>query len=208
MSSTHSILDLTEVVDDSLPSRSVGMTSRKRSLDGEEDRSAKRQHQAPAHPGRIANAPTLDDQYVYIATAEEYGPYMETTQMVYEVYACKEDATQRLEIWQVEQQREEWKTTFDQDRCVNAVSEDDEGDGCRFSVQRMLVRPAGSAPPYPEIESSDESGPEEQSDESGSEAYAGDSEVEGNGDSDIDTQIVWRARADKLRRDYPVSCGG
>ena len=201
-SRTNSIVDLTQKGNDGQTSKLAQSESRKRSFDCEEDRTAKRQHRDLTPPTAIVNAPTLDHQYVYLATAEEWGAEMDIQQRVLEVYACVEDATQRLEVWQDEQNREDWKDGYDKDGCWNSVSEDAEGDGYSLSVQRMLVRPAGSAPPFPERESSDESELEEHSGDSGSEEPSDESGPEER------SEIRARYQMPNSRRGGPVNCRG
>lgn len=71
---------------------------------------------------------------------------METAQNIFEAYAAVEDADQRLLTRQAAlyvAHFEEWETTYDNDGCFHSKAEDEEGDGCRFDVRRMEVKPSG-----------------------------------------------------------------
>lgn len=108
---------------------------------------SKRHSQATPKPKQpLKTQPKTTTQYVYLAIEEEYGPYMETAQNVFEVYATVEDANQKLLTRQAGPHVahfEEWETTYDKDGCFHSKAEDGEGDGCRFDVRRMEVKPSG-----------------------------------------------------------------
>jgi len=92
-------------------------------------------------------------QYVYLAVGEEYGPYMKTIQHVFEIYATVEDANQTLIVWRDgpdPAHLEEWKTRYDKYGCFHSKAEDDEGEGWRFDVRPMEVKPRGSSKAVPE----------------------------------------------------------
>jgi len=106
---------------------------------------AKRRSQVTpkSKPKQPANTPKTITQHIYLAIEEEYGPYMETTQHVFEVYAAVEDANQRLLTRQAASHVahfEERETTYDEYGCFHFKAEDGEGDGCRFDVRRMEVK--------------------------------------------------------------------
>ena len=77
-----------------------------------------------------------------------YGPYMETTQEVFECYATVEDANQRLLARQKRRHVAhfpDWETRYDEYGCLHSKAEDGEGDGQLFDVRRLRVLPEGSA---------------------------------------------------------------
>ena len=139
--------------------------SHKRALSNGEAPTAKRLNQAPSMLKQSGHPPKVSPEYVFIAIEEMYGPYMETAQEVFEVYATVEDANQRLLTRQKGRHVahfDEWETRYDKDGCFHSTAEDVEGDGHRFDVRRMEVRPPGCVPAVQEEDPPGEDDSEEE----------------------------------------------
>ena len=67
---------------------------------------------------------------------------METTQEIFEIYATVAELRAR----QRESDHEDWEDRYDDHGCFHSHAEDGEGDGTRYDVRRVWVRPAGSVP--------------------------------------------------------------
>lgn len=113
-------------------------------------------------------------RYVYLATVEVYGPYLDTEQEIFEVYETLADANKRLrtyqqrlisagkthrshyEAWESHGvSHEGWKDSIDGHGCWHSVMEDEDRNGERYHVKRMLLRSKGSVPPPPPLSEED-----------------------------------------------------
>ena len=163
--------------------------SHKRALSNGEAPTAKRLDQALSMSKQSDHSPKVSPEYVYIAIEEMYGRYIETAQEVFEVYATVEDANQRL-LTRREGRHvahfEEWETRYDTDGCFHSTAESDEGDGHRFDVRRMEVRPPGCVPA---VQEGDQPGEDVSGEDySEGESLQGDSYYDGE-EEDLDDRI-------------------
>ncbi|KAI4162106.1 MAG: hypothetical protein LQ342_004276 [Letrouitia transgressa] len=119
----------------------------KRALSDDQISPSKRQLQTISlNPGEFANPPTINDNYIYIVTEEQSGPYLETDQTFREAYATLEDANRMCLIRQKHSDEEDWDNEYDRYGCRQSSAEDGEGNVLKVEVERILVKPPGSVP--------------------------------------------------------------
>ncbi|KAL8951065.1 MAG: hypothetical protein Q9222_002937 [Ikaeria aurantiellina] len=125
------------------------LMSTKRKLSVDQTAAPKRQERHKPELEKTPDTANPAEQYVYIVTETMYGPYMETAEELFEIYATLKDANRRVQTRQEEHDLEDWDEEYDKFGCLQVKGEDDERDGTRFEVRRALVRPPGSVPPLP-----------------------------------------------------------
>ncbi|KAL8791856.1 MAG: hypothetical protein Q9195_005518 [Heterodermia aff. obscurata] len=179
--------------------------SHKRKISHGESPPSKRPDQAVS---KFTDPPAIPKRFVYLATEEEYGPYIDTEQHVFEIYATVEDANNRLLARQIEDtpfDLKDWQTTYDEYGCLYSVAEDLDSNGFQLKVRRLEVKPPGSAPAVPVVLNRN---PDENPDD---EEYEDEEEEEDDEEEELHTRTPARAWT---KMDSPFSdcdgcgCGG
>ncbi|KAI4192288.1 MAG: hypothetical protein LQ346_004389 [Caloplaca aetnensis] len=141
--------------------------SSKRAVRDDKNRVKKRPQKSAPKASRLS---VPSERYVYLATVEEYGPYREQSgPHIFEVYETLVNANERLRTYQQRistggkthrsnyeawrDGRGEWQggwaDSTDEHGCWHSVWEDEEREGEKYDVRRLLVRSKGSVPPPP-----------------------------------------------------------